>query len=126
MNVIDNLLYTKDHEWIKIQGNEAYIGITDFAQSELGDIVYVDGKPEGTQINKGDVLGTIEAVKTVSDVYSPISGEIIEINSIITTDASVINKDPYGEGWIAKIKIKDIEETKSLLTAEDYKNHIGV
>jgi len=126
MNVLDNLLYTKDHEWIKIEGNEAYIGVTDYAQSELGDIVYVDVKSVGTQFNKGDVIATIEAVKTVSDVFSPVSGEIIEINPTITTDASVINKNPYGEGWIAKIKINNVEETKSLLTAEDYRKHIGL
>ncbi len=123
--VPDNLFYTATHEWVKIDGDTAICGITDFAQKELSDIVYVDITEIGKELKPGDRFGTIEAVKTVSDLYIPISGEIIEVNEILKTAPETINQDPYGKGWIIKIKIKDKEELKSLMTASDYKKHIG-
>jgi glycine cleavage system H protein len=124
MNIKENLKYAKTHEWVRVEGEFAYIGISDFAQSELGDIVYVDVPTVGENIAKGDVFGTIEAVKTVSDVYLPISGEIIEFNEALATNPELINKDPYGEGWIVKIKMSNPAELESLLSAEEYKSAI--
>ncbi|MDR1180746.1 MAG: glycine cleavage system protein GcvH [Bacteroidales bacterium] len=126
MNVLENLKYTKDHEWIRMEGKEAYIGITDFAQHELGDIVYVDIPSEGAILNQEEVFGSIEAVKTVSDLFMPVGGELLEVNEMIDADPSLINSDPYGDGWIIKIKVTELSETETLLTAEQYKQLIGL
>ncbi len=123
--VPDDLFYTKTHEWVKIEDNTALCGITDFAQKELSDIVYVDITEMGKELNQGERFGTIEAVKTVSDLYLPVSGEIIQVNDLIKNDPGIINQEPYGRGWIIKIRIKNKEEFKNLLKAEDYKKHIG-
>ncbi len=124
MNIPDNLKYTKDHEWIKIEGDMAVVGITDFAQHELGDIVFVEVDTVGESLDKEETFGTIEAVKTVSDLFMPLGGEISEFNEALESDPETINKDPYGEGWIVKIKVADASETKDLLTAEEYKELI--
>jgi len=124
MNVPDNLKFTKDHEWLKIEGDEAFIGVTDYAQSQLGDIVFVDVDTEGETLEKEETLGTIEAVKTVSDVYMPIAGEVLEFNEKLEEEAELINSDPYGDGWIVKIKITNPEELEELLTPEVYKEII--
>jgi len=125
MNIPDNLKYTKDHEWIKIEGDMAVVGITDFAQNELGDIVFVEVDTAGETLDKEETFGTIEAVKTVSDLFMPLGGEISEFNEALESDPEIINKDPYGEGWIIKIKAADISESEDLLTAADYKELIG-
>ena len=125
MNIPDNLKYTKDHEWLKIEGDEAYIGITDFAQGELGDIVFVEIETEGEQLAKEEVFGTIEAVKTVSDLYMPISGEVLEVNSKLEDTPEIINQDPYGDGWLIKIKIENASEVEALLDAAAYKEQIN-
>lgn len=124
MNLPDNLKFTKDHEWLKIEGNKATIGVTDFAQSQLGDIVFVDVSTEGETLEKEETLGTIEAVKTVSDVYMPVSGEIVEFNEKLEDEAELINKDPYGEGWIVKIVLTNPAEINELLTPEAYEKLI--
>ena len=121
MDIKENLKYAKTHEWVRVDGEYAYIGISDFAQSELGDIVYVDVPTVGENLSKGDVFATIEAVKTVSDVYLPISGEVIEFNEALATNPELINKDPYGEGWIVKVKMTNPAELDNLLSADDYK-----
>ncbi|MBO8131478.1 MAG: glycine cleavage system protein GcvH [Candidatus Marinimicrobia bacterium] len=121
MNIPKNLKYTKDHEWVLIEDGVATIGITDYAQNELGDIVYVELPEVGKLVTKGDAVSTIEAVKTVADVYSPLSGEVNEVNETLADTAEIINKDPYGEGWIFKLKISNKDEINDLLTAEDYK-----
>lgn len=121
MNSPENLKYTKDHEWIRIDGNEALIGITDFAQSELGDIVYVEIETEGDELDKGEVFGTIEAVKTVSDLYMPVNGEVIEVNPNLEKAPEKVNEDPYGEGWMIKVQFSGTPETDDLLSAQDYK-----
>ena len=126
MNILENLRYTRDHEWVRVEGEEAYIGISDFAQHELGDIVYVDIPSEGATLEREEVFGSIEAVKTVSDMLMPISGEILEVNTEIESNPSVINTDPYGKGWVIKIKMTDTAEVDDLLTAEQYKQVIGV
>ncbi|MDR1879175.1 MAG: glycine cleavage system protein GcvH [Bacteroidales bacterium] len=126
MNILENLKYTKDHEWIKTEGEEALIGITDFAQHELGDIVYVDVPSEGSTLEQEEVFGSIEAVKTVSDLFMPIGGEILELNEKIDANPALINTDPYGDGWIIKIKISNPDELNSLLSADQYKQLIGV
>ncbi len=120
-----NLLYTKDHEWALLDNGIVTIGITDHAQSELGDIVFVDLPRIGDQARAGDSLGTIEAVKTVADIYSPVSGEIMETNTSLADSASAMNQDPYGQGWIARIRISDVQELNSLLSPEDYSQHIS-
>ncbi len=120
MKIAENVLYTESHEWVRIEGGEAYIGISDFAQHELGDIVFVEVDTVGETMSKGETFGTIEAVKTVSDMYLPISGEILEMNPIIESNPETINKDPYGNGWIVKIKLSDPAEADSLLKAADY------
>lgn len=126
MNIPENLYYTKDHEYVKVENGIGIIGITDYAQGELGDIIYVDITSEvGSEIKQHDAVGSIEAVKTVSEVFSPISGKITEINSGINDNASVLNSDPYGEGWIVKIEISNTEELKSLLDAKAYKELVG-
>lgn len=126
MNIPENLYYTKDHEYVKVENGIGCIGITDYAQGELGDIIYVDITSEvGSKVKQHDAVGSIEAVKTVSEVFSPISGKIVEINSGINDNASVLNSDPYGEGWIVKIEIENSEELKSLLDAKAYRELVG-
>lgn len=125
MNFPADLKYTKDHEWVKINGNEATIGITDFAQRELGDIVYVDVSTLGEMVDKESVFGTVEAVKTVSDLFMPLTGEVLELNKDIDAAPESVNSDPYGKGWMIKIKFTKPEEVNSLLSAEDYKKLIG-
>jgi glycine cleavage system H protein len=120
MNVPANLLYTKDHEWLRVEGTLGYVGVTDFAQGELGDIVFVEIETVGETLAKEEVLGTIEAVKTVSDMFMPVSGEILELNPALEDSPDLINKDPYGEGWMVKIKITNPSEVDSLLSAEKY------
>ncbi|MDM8161400.1 glycine cleavage system protein GcvH [Labilibaculum sp. K2S] len=121
MNVPENLKYTKDHEWIRVEGEEAFVGVTDFAQGELGDIVFVEVETEGDELDKEEIFGTIEAVKTVSDMFMPVGGEVVEFNEKLEEAPDLINSDPYGEGWIVKIKIADNSELEELLTAEQYK-----
>lgn len=121
MNIPENLKYSKDHEWIKIEGEEALIGVTDFAQKELGDIVFVEVETIGETLEKEEVFGTVEAVKTVSDLLLPIGGAILELNEKLEENPELINKDPYEEGWIVKIKITDLSELDNLLNAVEYK-----
>lgn len=121
MNIPGNLFYTKDHEWLRIEGDQAYVGITDFAQSELGDIVFIEIETMGETITRGEAFGTIEAVKTVSDLFMPVGGEVLEVNPKIEKSPEVVNKDPYNDGWMIKIKMTDPSEVKSLLDAEKYK-----
>ncbi|TXB67203.1 glycine cleavage system protein GcvH [Vicingus serpentipes] len=125
MNIPANLKYTKDHEWIKIDGDVATIGITDFAQGELGDIVYVEVETEGETLAQEETFGTVEAVKTVSDLFMPVSGEVIEFNSDLESQPEVVNNDPYEGGWMIKVKMSDISEVDGLLSADDYQNLIG-
>jgi glycine cleavage system H protein len=125
MNFPDNLKYTKDHEWILVNDNIATVGITDFAQGELGDIVYVEIETVGEVVGREDVFGTIEAVKTVSDLFMPVSGEVIEKNEGIDANPEVVNKDPYGAGWLVKIAISNPEELNNLMDAATYKALIG-
>ena len=125
MNIPDNLKYSTDHEWISVDGNIGTIGITDYAQGELGDIVFVDIESDLSEIKKGESLGTIEAVKTVSDVFGPFSGKVIEINSALAEKPEVINSDPYGEGWMIKAEISDLTELDSLLDSAAYKQLLG-
>ena len=125
MNIPDNLKYTENHEWALIEGDNATIGITEYAQNELGDVVFIELPAVGTHVSKGDAIGTIEAVKTVADVYTPVSGEVVEINEALKDASELVNKDPYGAGWIAKVKISDVSEINNLLTPEDYKKLIS-
>lgn len=124
-NIPAELKYSTDHEWCRVEGEYAYIGITDFAQSELGDIVFVDIPTEGETLAAGDVFGTIEAVKTVSDAFTPVSGEVVEVNPAIDADPALVNKDPYGEGWMVKVKVSDPAEYDALLSSEAYAELIG-
>ncbi|MES2812418.1 MAG: glycine cleavage system protein GcvH [Bacteroidota bacterium] len=125
MNIPTNLKYTKDHEWISIDGDIATVGITDFAQKELGDIVYVEVDTLDQTLAKDEVFGTVEAVKTVSDLFLPLSGEIIEFNDELESNPELVNSDPYGAAWMVKVKISDASEVDSLLSSDDYKNLIG-
>ena len=125
MNVPKDLKYTKDHEWVKIEGDIAIIGITDFAQGELGDIVYVEVDTLEETLQKEEVFGTVEAVKTVSDLFMPLSGEILELNESLETNPEKVNEDPYNEGWMIKMKVSDLSEMDNLLSAEDYQNTIN-
>ncbi len=125
MNFPENLKYSKDHEWIRVEGDVAYVGITAFAQSELGEIVYVDVTTEGETISQNQVFGSVEAVKTVSDLLMPVSGEVLEVNPELEEKPELINEDPYGEGWIIKIAISAPEGLDSLLSAAEYKKLIG-
>ncbi|AXG69503.1 glycine cleavage system H protein [Kordia sp. SMS9] len=125
MNVPAELKYTKDHEWIKIDGDTAIVGITDFAQGELGDIVYVDVDTLDEEVDKDEVFGTVEAVKTVSDLFMPLTGEVVEFNEKLEDDPELVNTDPYGEGWMIKISIKDSSEIDELLDVEGYKEVVG-
>jgi glycine cleavage system H protein len=124
MNIPSELKYTKDHEWIKIEGETVTIGVTDFAQSELGDIVYVDVDTLDESVDKDDVFGSVEAVKTVSDLFMPLSGEVIEFNESLEDAPELVNKDPYGEGWMVKVAISDVSQLEDLLDAEAYQNLI--
>lgn len=125
MNIPANLKYTKDHEWVSLDGNIATVGITDFAQKELGDIVYVEVETLDQTLAKDEVFGTVEAVKTVSDLFLPLSGEIIEFNEELETTPEAVNSDAYGAGWMVKVKISDVTEIDSLLSSEEYKTLIG-
>ncbi|MFD2726600.1 glycine cleavage system protein GcvH [Hyunsoonleella rubra] len=125
MNIPSELKYTKDHEWVKIEGDIAVVGITDFAQSELGDIVYVEVETLDETLDADEVFGTVEAVKTVSDLFLPLSGEIVEFNEGLEDSPESVNSDPYGEGWMIKIKYSDASEIDNLLSAEGYKDIIG-
>jgi len=125
MNIPADLKYTEDHEWVKVDGDTAKVGITDFAQGELGDIVFIDVDTEGEELDKEEVFGSIEAVKTVSDMFMPISGEVLEFNEALADKPELANTDPFGEGWIVKIKMSDTSELESLLDADKYKEVIG-
>ena len=125
MEVKENLSYTNDHEWIKIEGNIAMVGITDFAQSELGDIVFIEVETIGENLNKNEVFGTVEAVKTVSDLFIPVSGKVLEFNNSLEDNPELVNDSPYGDGWIVKIEITNTDEISDLLDSEAYKSLIG-
>ena len=125
MNIPAELKYTKEHEWVRVEGNTATICITAFAQGELGDIVYIEVETEGENLAKEEVFGTVEAVKTVSDLFMPLSGEVIEFNSALEASPESVNKDPYGAGWIIKVKMSDASEANDLLSASDYEKSIG-
>lgn len=125
MNIPSNLKYTKDHEWVTIDGDIATVGITDFAQKELGDIVYVEVEALDQTLDKDEIFGTVEAVKTVSDLFLPLSGEVIEFNENLETNPELVNSDPYGEGWMIKIKISEPSEIEGLLSEQGYKDVIG-
>lgn len=126
MNFPAELKYTKDHEWVKLEGNQAVIGITEFAQRELGDIVYIDIPSVGKVINQEDVFGTVEAVKTVSDLFMPVTGEVVEINSVLDRQPELVNTDPYGDGWMVKVLVADVADIDRLLSAAEYQKLIGV
>jgi len=125
MNIPSNLKYSNDHEWCRVEGEFAYVGITDFAQSQLGDIVFVDVPTVGEELAAGEIFGSIEAVKTVSDAFIPVSGEVVEFNDAVDADPALVNKDPYGEGWMIKVRLTAPEEVDGLLTDEQYKELIG-
>jgi glycine cleavage system H protein len=125
MNIPDNLKYTRDHEWIRMEGEVAFAGVTDFAQGELGDIVFVEIETKGEKLDKGEVFGTIEAVKTVSDVFMPVSGEVHEVNSALNNHPELINKDPYGEGWMIMIRMTNPGELDELLSPDEYRNMVN-
>ncbi len=125
MNFPDNLKYTKEHEWISVNGNNATIGITEFATSELGDVVFLEIETLGETLSTGDTFGTVEAVKTVSDLFMPVSGEILEVNPALDGTPELVNQDPYGKGWIIKIKLSDPSELDALLNAADYTSLVG-
>lgn len=125
MNIPENLKYTKDHEWVLVEGNTATVGITDFAQGELGDIVYVEVETEGESLDREEVFGSIEAVKTVSDLFMPVSGEITEFNEELESNPDMVNSDPYGKGWMVKIELSDDAELADLMDAAAYKDLVG-
>ncbi len=125
MNTPADLKYTKDHEWVRLEGNEAYVGITDFAQGELGDIVYVEIETVGEEIQQGEVFGTVEAVKTVSDLFMPVAGEILELNPALESAPELVNEDPYGKGWMIKIRVNNPSDLEALLEAEAYQELTG-
>ncbi len=125
MEIKENLSYTNDHEWIKIDGNTALVGITDFAQSELGDIVFIEVETIGEDLNKNEVFGTVEAVKTVSDLFIPVSGKVLEFNSSLEDNPELVNESPYEEGWIVKMEISNLDEISDLLDSKAYKSLIG-
>ncbi len=125
MNIPANLKYTKDHEWVSLEGDVATVGITDFAQKELGDIVYVEVETLDQNLEQDEVFGTVEAVKTVSDLFLPVSGEIVEFNEGLETEPELVNSDPYGAGWMIKVKVSDAAQFEALLTADQYKELIG-
>ena len=125
MNIPGNLKYTKDHEWIKVEGSNAIVGVTDFAQGQLGDVVFIEIETKGETIDKEEVFGTIEAVKTVSDMFMPVSGEVLEVNPKLSDSPDLVNKDPYGDGWMIKIKMTNPSQLNELLTPEKYKELIN-
>jgi len=125
MNFPENLKYTKDHEWVRVEGNEAYVGITDFAQSELGDIVYIDIDSEGETLDQEEIFGSVEAVKTVSDLFMPVSGEILAFNSKLEEESELVNTDPYGDGWMIKIKLSDATQLDELMDVTAYKESVS-
>jgi glycine cleavage system H protein len=125
MNFPDNLRYTKDHEWIRLEGEQAFIGITDFAQHELGDIVYVEIETVGQQLKAGDIFGTVEAVKTVSDLFLPVNGTITEVNPKLNTNPELVNNDPYGGGWMVNMKVDNVAEVNALMDAGAYRGLVG-
>lgn len=124
MNFPDDLKYTKDHEWLRVEGDVAVVGVTDFAQSELGDIVFVEIETEGEELDAEEVFGSVEAVKTVSDLFMPVSGEVIEVNSDLEANPELVNEDPYGKGWMIKIKMSDPSELEQLLDSDAYQQEI--
>ena len=124
MNFPDNIRYTSEHEWIRVEGDEAYVGITDYAQSELGEIVFIDVPTLGETVGQGEVFGSIEAVKTVSDLNMPVSGEVLEINGALDAQPELVNNDPYGEGWIIRISVKDASELDNLMDAAAYQTSL--
>ena len=125
MNIPEELRYTEEHEWVKLDGNVAIVGITDFAQSELGDIVYLEIDSLDTEINSNEVFGTVEAVKTVSDLFMPLNGKVVDVNSSVEENPEAVNDDPYGEGWIIKIEVANSSDIDALMNSEEYKNLIG-
>ena len=125
MNIPNDLRYTADHEWIKLEGDVATVGVTDYAQGELGDIVFVEVETEGEELDAEEVFGTIEAVKTVSDLFLPVAGEILEFNSALEDDPSLINNDPYGDGWIIKVKVSETSDVDTLMDSEAYAATLG-
>lgn len=125
MNFPENIHYTAEHEWIRVEDNEAYVGITDYAQSELGEIVFVDVPSVGEEVTQGEVFGSIEAVKTVSDLNIPVTGEVLEVNELLDAQPELVNNDPYGQGWIIKIAVKDAAELDNLMKAGEYQATIG-
>jgi len=125
MNVPKELRYTKEHEWVRVKGGEVEVGITDYAQGELGDVVFVDLPKGGASLKSHDVFGTIEAVKAVSELYSPVAGTVVESNKALEQDPALVNRDPYGEGWMVKVKVKDAKELEGLLRADAYAKHVG-
>jgi len=125
MNFPSELKYTKDHEWVRVEGNEAFIGITDFAQRELGDIVYIDINSVGTEVNKDEVFGTVEAVKTVSDLFMPVTATVLEINAALNDSPELVNSDAYGQGWMVKVTISDASQIEELLDAAAYQALVG-
>jgi glycine cleavage system H protein len=120
-----NFHYTKEHEWVRVEGDVGVVGITDHAQKELGDIVYVDLPKPGTHLDQGKTLGSVESVKAVSDIYAPVSGEVVEVNALLSTAPEKLNEDPHGDAWLVKIKLSAPDEIKRLLSAEDYQNYVG-
>lgn len=125
MNFPDNVKYSSDHEWVRVEGNEAFIGVTDFAQDELGEIVYVDVTTRGDTLQQGEVFGSIEAVKTVSDLMMPVGGEVVEVNPKLDDAPELVNQDPFGEGWIIRVTLQNSDEVTRLMTAEAYQSFIG-
>lgn len=125
MNFPEGLKYTDDHEWVKVEGNVGIIGVTDHAQSELGDVVYVDIDEDLEEIEKGNDFGTIEAVKTVADLYAPVTGKVLEVNTSINDSPEVVNQDPYGKGWMIKVELTNLDELNDLMDVDAYKAHVG-
>ena len=125
MNFPENVKYSTDHEWVRVEGNEAFVGITDFAQEELGDIVFIDVTTEGEKVEQGEVFGSVEAVKTVSDLMMPLTGEVLEVNPALDDAPELINKEPFEDGWIIKLSIQNTEEVDGLMSAAEYKEFIG-
>ena len=125
MNVPDDLKYTTEHEWIRVDGDEIVVGVTDFAQGELGDVVFVEIETKGETLSKGDTFGNIEAVKTVSDLYMPLDGEVVEVNSVLEDTPEIVNSQPFGDGWMVRIKMSDPAQLEELLSAEKYRELIG-
>jgi glycine cleavage system H protein len=124
MKIPAELKYTEDHEWVRVEDDTATVGITDFAQGELGDVVFVEIETEGEELDKGETFGTVEAVKTVSDLFMPVGGEVTEVNEALADEPELVNKDPYGKGWMVKIKVSDTSELDELMSADDYKKMI--